>query len=423
MDNTHYYISRITGILRNNQTGMTISDIASNLSMSRNTIGKYIEMMYLSGMVDIRAAGKAKIFSLSKRIPITTLLNYLSPAVIQTDDSYRVQNANISAAEFLETDLQQLTGRNIMDLLTIQGLKQEMRVRVLSPERPVVFATDIELTRTDRKRLIWMTVADVVMYDGQKGHFFVIEDVNEWKEAEESKTRYHTLFHALADETDERIFVMTPELVFTYVNPRFGTAFNREPESMIGENRANFCDNHARPLIRDAVAYVSLKAEPYRTIFPIQERDETRWFDERLFPITDTKGDVREIIGFSRDITGFQEGGSAPVLLASLMDLLHEAVITTTPAGKVLSWNRGAELMTGYPRDELIGSSALSIITPDLNGGRDIVQETYTGEEIRDLKAIIRARGGRKKRVYLSTAKLSIHGGIVSGICIVIREQ
>ncbi|HOJ97482.1 MAG TPA: PAS domain S-box protein [Methanospirillum sp.] len=423
MDNTHYYISRISDFLQENPDGLTISEISNGLSMSRNTIGKYIEMMFLSGIVDVRTVGKAKIFFLSKRIPVTTLLNYLSPAVIQTDDRYLIQNANLSAADFLETDLSHLKGRNILDLLTIQGLKQDLKVRILSPDRPPVFASELELIRSEKKRFVWLTVADVVMYDGAGGHYFVIEDVHDWKEAEESKRRYYALFHALAAETDERVFVMTPELVFTYVNPRFGQAFDRDPQSFIGESRLDICDKHAKPLIQEAARYVCSKGEPYRTLFSIQERDQVRWFDERLFPILDTKGEVREIIGFSRDITGFQEGGSAPVLLTSLMDLLHEAVITTTPAGKVLSWNRGAELMTGYPRDELIGSTALSIITPDLNAGRDVVHETCYGEEIRDLKAVIRARGGRKKRVLLSTSRLSFQDNIVSGVCIVIREH
>ncbi len=422
MDNSHQYISRIADVLRKNPDGMTISEISSGLSMSRNTIGKYIEMMFQSGMVDVRTVGKARLFFLSKRIPVTTLLNYLSSAVVQTDERFRIQSANLSAADFLGTDYSQMTGRNILDLLVIQGLKPEVRTQILSPDRPLIFTTDFEMNLADKKRFVWLTMADVVMYDGTRGHYFIIEDVHDWKEAEESKKRYYALFHAIAAETDDRIFVMTPELIFTYVNPRFGLAFDREPQSFIGESRMDICDNNAKPLIREAAGYVCSMGEPYRTLFSIQERDQVRWFDERLFPVHDNSGTVREIIGFSRDITGFQEGGSAGVLLASMMDLLFEAVITTTPAGTVLSWNRGAEQMTGYPRDELIGSSALSIITPELNGGHDVIRETCNGEVIKELKFVIRARGGRKKKVILSTSRLSFQENIVSGVCIVIRE-
>jgi PAS domain S-box-containing protein len=423
MDNNHYYISRIAEILRTNPGGMTISEISNGLSMSRNTIGKYVELMFQSGMVDVRSVGKAKIFFLATKIPIHSLFSYLSIAIIQTDERYHIQNANVSATDFLESNEEQLIGRNVLDLLTMQGLKQEIRSKIISTDRQVVFTSDIELIKSEQKQLIWLTVADVVMFNGTGGHVFVIEDVNEWKEAEECKKRYYSLFHALAAGTDERIFVMTPELVFTYVNPMYASMYLKEPESLIGENRSIVSDKHTLPLIKDAVGYVCARGEPYRTIYSIQERDDIRWFDERLFPIQDNKGDICEVIGISRDITGFQEGGSAPVLLSSLIDLLHEAVITTTPAGKVLSWNKGAELMTGYPRNELLGSSALIIITPELNGERDLIHETVSGEEIKDLKAVIRARGGRKKRVFISTSKLSIQGGIISGVCIVIREH
>lgn len=268
-----------------------------------------------------------------------------------------------------------------------------------------------------------MTIADVVMFNGTGGHVFVLEDVNDWKEAEENKNRYQALFRALATETADRVLVMTPDLTFSYVNPEYAKICRRGAETFVGENRSSFCDPHSLSLIKDAVAYVCAKGEPYRMIFSMQEHGDMHWFDERLFPIPDNKGEVHEVIGISRDITGFQEGGTAQVLLSALMDMLHEAVITTTPAGKVLSWNKGAELMTGYPRDELIGSSALSIITPELNGGRDLVMETSSGENITSLKAIIRARGGRKKKVFISTSPLSIQGGIVSGVCIVIREH
>ena len=81
-----------------------------------------------------------------------------------------------------------MTGRNILDLLTLQGLKPEVRTRILSPDRSLVFASDIELVRSDQKRFVWLNVADVVMCDGAKGHYFVIEEVHESIWGKERKT-------------------------------------------------------------------------------------------------------------------------------------------------------------------------------------------------------------------------------------------
>lgn len=422
MDNYLYYISRIRTFLHDNHQGVTISEIASGLSLSRNTVGKYLELLYVSGAVDFRNAGKAKLYFLSSRIPVTRLLSYLSTSVILTDSSYLIRSYNTSAADLLDSDETTLIGRNILDLLSMQGLKTEIRAKILTSDRPATYVSDVELMRSGIRRLYWMTLVDVVLYDGGMGHTFLLDDVHDWKDAEEQKNRYRTLFYALAEETGEHVFVMTPDSVFSFVNAGYGSVLCRDPQSLAGEKRTDFYDLRSRQLMADAAEYVSAKSKPYRSLIPVEMDGSLRWLEERLFPVENMNGEVKEIIGISRDITGFQEGGSATALLSVLMDLLHEAVITSTPAGTVLSWNRGAELMTGYPRDELVGSSVLSIITPELNSERNLVEETVSGAELRELKGVIWARGGRKKRVLISTSRLSVQGGIVSGICIVIRE-
>lgn len=423
MDNYQYYISRLVEILQDNHRGMTISELASGLGMSRNTIGKYLEIMYLSGMVDTRSVGKAKLYFLSSRIPVTRLLSYITTSVIQTDDQYRIRSINISAADLLGSFEEELVGRNILDLLSMQGLKADVRSRILNTDRQNAFTADIELNRGEGRRLFWMTIADVVMYDGAMGHVFLFEDVHEWKEAEELKNRYKTIFCALANEYEGMVFILNSDLVFTYVNPYYGKIAGKDPASLVGDTFSAYADTRTHLHMKSAVGHVISKGEPFRSIMQVQKQTDLHWFDERLFPVMNNNGEVKEVLGVVRDITGFQEGGSAPVLLKVLSEFLHEAVITTTPNGTVISWNRGAELMTGYPADELVGGSALTIITPDLNEGRDLIRETVSGEDIRDLKAIIRARGGRKKKVFLSTSRLSVQGDIVSGVAIVIREH
>jgi len=423
MDNSHYYISRITRHLFDNPHGMTISEIADELSFSRNTVGKYIEMMHISGTVESRSIGKAKLYHLSSRIPNTKLLSMLPISVIQTDNNYKISDVNIVAEDFLTDCEKNLIGRNIVDLLTMQGLKNDIRMRILSSERKEAFSQEIDINLKERTHTCWLTVADITLNNGKPGHIFFIEDVNDWKEAENQKRRYELLFSFLAGEFDDPIFIISPDLVFTYANQSYAKSIGKDPQDLIGNNRSQYYDGRSGSIIKEAAGYVVAKGEPYRTILRIQDGNNLRWFDERLFPISGNNRDVYEILGISREITGFQEGGSAKVLLSNILDLVREAIITTTPAGRILSWNIGAELMTGYPADALVGSMALTIITPELNDGRDLVKETMSGGEIKELKAIIRARGGRKKRVYLSTSRLSVQGGIVSGVCIVIREH
>ena len=43
--------------------------------------------------------------------------------------------------------------------------------------------------------------------------------------------------------------------------------------------------------------------------------------------------------------------------LAAIVEYSHDAIFSQTPDGVILSWNRGAEKMYGYTREEVLGKS------------------------------------------------------------------
>ena len=50
---------------------------------------------------------------------------------------------------------------------------------------------------------------------------------------------------------------------------------------------------------------------------------------------------------------------------AAIVDATDDAVITSTPAGRVIAWNPGAERLYGYPAEEAIGSMLRTLIHQD----------------------------------------------------------
>ncbi|HWQ67746.1 MAG TPA: PAS domain S-box protein [Methanospirillum sp.] len=421
MDNYGYYISSIEEVLRGNKRGMTVSELALRLSMSRNTIGKYLELMFISGVVDVRSLGKAKLYYLSPRVPVTRVLSYLSDTVIQTDDRYRIISVNLPALDLLSADEEDLTGRNLLDILTTLGLKPDMRARITDPSRDAAFTAETELRKIEKPLQMLITVADMVMYDGVHGHTFLFEDVTEWKEAAEGRRLHEFLFSTLAGEASERVCVFGPDLLISYANGRYAEAAGKPADEIPGESRIALGDAQSSRVIRNAVESVITEVSPKRIVFPATEHGESCWVDERLYPVTDKDGATQSILSISREITGFQEGGSASSLLPVLLMNMAEGVITVTPSGTILTWNRGAEMITGYPAEELITGNAQIIIPPDLNG-RDIVADAAKGDTIRDLRMTIRAKGGRKKKVLMTTAQVPDAGGNTCMLVLIWRE-
>jgi len=422
MDNYEYYIASIEEILKENQKGMTVSELALDLHMSRNTVGKYLELMYLSGVVDVRSVGKAKLYYLAPRVPVTRVLSYLSDAVIQTDDRYRIVNINLSALDLLGADEEDLIGRNLLDLLGIQGLNSEMRARITNPDRDVAFTDEIHFHSDTKPRNLWMTVADMVMYDGVLGHTFILEDITDWKEAEQKRRVSDFLFSTLAEETWEQVFIFSPDFAIQYANPRY-TASDGRGDDLAGLNLLEPYDKQASQIIRDSVEIVTETSAPHRQVFPVMvDQQIPRWLDQRLYPIPDQSGKVEQILGITRDITGLQEGGSASALLSVLLTSMAEGVLTVTLQGTILSWNQGAETITGYPAEELLGGNAHTIIPPELNGELNVIADAVRGRTVRDIRYTIRAKGGRKKKVILSSATVQDHTGEISMIVLIWRE-
>lgn len=422
MDNFEYYITSIEELLSRHPEGMTVSEIAQGLKVSRNTVGKYLEIMCLSGAADVRSAGKAKIYFLAPRIPVTRILNYLQDAVIQTDHRYRIVHANLAALELLCSDENEVPGRNVLDLLCLQGMPADIRGRITDTDRDSAITLMVTLDCAGKQRMYWMTVVELMMYNGIPGQILFFTDISDWNEAEMRRREYEFLFSALCEETYEMVFLCSPEFEIRYANGPCMALFREHGDSGPGSSLLGSFDKKNSQIIRDAFEYVLDQHEPKRFIFPLTETGTTRWLDTRLFPVPARSGEMDGILGVIRDITGFQEGGGASALLASLLETMVEGVLTVTAGGTILTWNRGAEMITGYPAEELLGGMGQIIIPPELNAGQDVITLTVQGQVIRDLKMIIRAKGGRKKKVIMSTSIVRDHVGAISQVVLVWRE-
>ena len=58
--------------------------------------------------------------------------------------------------------------------------------------------------------------------------------------------------------------------------------------------------------------------------------------------------------------------GNTPVqLLAAIVESSDDAIVAKSLAGTVLSWNRGAEELYGYPAAEMVGQNITAVIPAD----------------------------------------------------------
>ena len=104
---------QIKDLLKENPQGLSITDIVKVVNINRNTAGRYLENLLISGQVEMRRLGMAKIYMLSQRVPLSAVLSISSELVMQLDSSLRIIFANESFLKLIGTDSKNLLGKNI----------------------------------------------------------------------------------------------------------------------------------------------------------------------------------------------------------------------------------------------------------------------------------------------------------------------
>jgi len=87
-------IIRIKKLLKSRPKGLTISDISQVLKVNRNSIAKYLEILLITGQVEMRLYGNAKVYYLSQRVPVSSMLKFASELILVLDNEMKVVDIN-----------------------------------------------------------------------------------------------------------------------------------------------------------------------------------------------------------------------------------------------------------------------------------------------------------------------------------------
>lgn len=228
---------QIKDLLKENPQGLSITDIVKVVNINRNTAGRYLENLLISGQVEMRRLGMAKIYILSQRVPLSAVLSLSSELVVQLDNSLRIIFANEPFHKLIGTDGKSLVGKNIeytpVALVFddfFPGFLENIRKGLIGKE----WAGEIVLTTKDLT--FFCRIAPTVFDDGRKGVSVLLEDITKKKRTEltlqESEERYRQLVEISPDAV-----IIHQEGKISYINPAAVKLLGAsQPDEIIGKN-------------------------------------------------------------------------------------------------------------------------------------------------------------------------------------------
>ena len=173
--------SRILQVLRFRPRGMTITEIAKQTGIKRNSAAKYLEMMRISGKVDCQQIGTAKVFSITQRVPLSAFLCFSRDFIVVLDSTDRITQINDRFLESAGLTKEDVTGKTIdeADLPILSSPEAKAVIAGMQGEQVV---KDIHCPKKNGDADYQIQVIPTVFEDGRNGCTIVLDDITAEKQ-------------------------------------------------------------------------------------------------------------------------------------------------------------------------------------------------------------------------------------------------
>ncbi len=254
------------------------------------------------------------------------------------------------------------------------------------------------------------------------GVFAAARDITERKKAEEEIQRLANI----VESSDDAIIGKSLEGTIISWNKGAEQMYGYKFEEVKGKNVSIL----APPLLKDEMNQLIERIKHGEKVFhyeTVRLRKDKKEIDLSLTlsPIFDTSRNLIGVSTIARDITERKKREEALRLSNSYNRSLIEAsldpLVTIGPDGKITDVNGATELVTGYSRDELIGTYFSDYFTESMKA-REGYKQVFREGEVRDYELEIRHKNGHLTPVLYNASAYRDEFGEVIGIFAAARD-
>jgi PAS domain S-box-containing protein len=140
--------------------------------------------------------------------------------------------------------------------------------------------------------------------------------------------------------------------------------------------------------------------------------------------IKNSQGKVVGAPNITRDITEKKDAENELAHLASLVESSSDAIWSRTLDSKILSWNKGAEMMYGYTAKEVIGNRIKHLVVPEEKRSEieALTIKILNGESVQTLESVRITKDKRRIDVSMTMSPLKDPQDNIIGVSAIVRN-
>ncbi|MGA3040903.1 MAG: PAS domain S-box protein [Bryobacteraceae bacterium] len=225
------------------------------------------------------------------------------------------------------------------------------------------------------------------------------------------------------EEASDAVMIADCEGTIQYVNPAYTKMTGYSAAEVIGHNPRRGKPGIG-PAFHQQVREAIRNGKAWRGKAANQRKDGSGYVEDiTVAPVRDDRGAVRRYIAIRRDMTARHAANEAKAFLASIVESSEDAIMSSTPEGIILSWNRGAERLYGYRAEEVVGKP-VSVLAPgdQRENLKRISDRLARGENVGQFEGVGLTKEGKRIDISISACPIRNMDGQITARAAIMRD-
>ena len=414
---THPYdreLARIKNFLKGSAKGYTVTEISHAIDINRNSVAKYLDVLCISGAVELKVIGSAKIYTLTKRIPISSILSLSSDYLFVFDDEFNVTYVNENVLNFEQKTSEDIVGRSIDNagflLLSIHDIHSILKECTQGKD----ILKEIEVNNDGKTWYFRAKFVPSILENGKRGILIILDDITEIKQYqrdlektvqdrtkeltqtsttlkkeikshrkvrnafEDSERKYQTLIEL----AQEGIWIFDDEGNTSFINQKMSEILGYSSDEMLGKSIVSCTAANDRAYLEEKLTRIKNGSNEHFDVVFLRKDTTPAYTRISASPQMGEKGKFIYGLFVVSDVTALKKADAA--LVES--ELHYRTIIETSPNGILvldlegiiqLGNIQGATMLGHTTTAELAGKNFFDYVTPnDLENSRAHLKKT-----------------------------------------------
>jgi two-component system, chemotaxis family, CheB/CheR fusion protein len=249
------------------------------------------------------------------------------------------------------------------------------------------------------------------------------------RKAGQALFRGDSYFRQVLDLLPAAVYITDAAGIITYYNEAAATMWGQHPQlgasEWCGSWKLYWPDGRSLPHDQCPMALALREKRPIRGMEAVAERpDGIRVpFIPYPTPLYDESGELIGAVNMLVDITDRKRAEYYAQRLAAVVEFSDDAIVSKDLDGVIISWNRGAERLFGYPAEETIGRPITMLIPHErLDEEHEILGRIRRGEHVDHYETVRRRKDGSSVEISLTVSPVRDAEGKIIGASKIARD-